>query len=240
MIKKAEDTFTLKSLLILSFTCLLLSTTFKFFLKNGIYLTILDIVIFLNIYTICTALRANFVSFVNFRKLETLLNLYPNVSQSELQVHNDNCAICREPVLSSAKKLPCSHIYHESCLRLWLQHCLYTPTCPTCRFPLIRKNQQEINSSAPIAIQREQPIKKHLHVFERIQKTALKKFVIFVRLSIPQILTLFKRSSSWASPASPSLYTPCKLEERSNDSLLERRRKILSAVERRRSQTQEL
>ena len=154
--------------------------------KNGIYLTILDIVIFLNIYTICTALRANFVSFVNFRKLETLLNLYPNVSQSELQVHNDNCAICREPVLSSAKKLPCSHIYHESCLRLWLQHCLYTPTCPTCRFPLIRKNQQEINSSAPIAIQREQPIKKHLHVFERIQKTALKKFVIFVRLSIPK------------------------------------------------------
>lgn len=40
-----------------------------------------------------------------------------------------NCLVCREE-MTRGKKLPCGHIFHIDCIRLWLQH---QQTCPLCR-----------------------------------------------------------------------------------------------------------
>lgn len=45
------------------------------------------------------------------------------------------CIICREEMVTSAKRLPCNHIFHTSCLRSWFQR---QQTCPTCRMDVLR------------------------------------------------------------------------------------------------------
>jgi hypothetical protein len=41
-----------------------------------------------------------------------------------------DCLICREG-MDCAKKLPCGHVFHLDCIRMWLQH---QQSCPLCRF----------------------------------------------------------------------------------------------------------
>ena len=40
--------------------------------------------------------------------------------------------------MTSAKKLPCGHIFHLECLRSWL---LRQQTCPTCRIDILQQQQ---------------------------------------------------------------------------------------------------
>ena len=49
--------------------------------------------------------------------------------------HTSDCSICCEAVTvhSTAVRLPCSHIYHPTCIDTWLRQ---NHTCPICRFPL--------------------------------------------------------------------------------------------------------
>ena len=52
--------------------------------------------------------------------------------------------IREEMVAPSAKKLPCGHIFHKSCLRSWFQR---QQTCPTCRYVLyvrIRRGETQV------------------------------------------------------------------------------------------------
>ena len=48
------------------------------------------------------------------------------------------CIICREEMQAgnACKKLPCSHIFHKSCLRTWFQR---QQTCPTCRTDILQR-----------------------------------------------------------------------------------------------------
>jgi len=56
----------------------------------------------------------------------------PNVTGQEIDALNDACAICFEP-LATAKRLPCGHFFHKSCLLSWLeQH----QSCPICRIAI--------------------------------------------------------------------------------------------------------
>ena len=59
---------------------------------------------------------------------------YPDATEEELQA-DDVCIICRESMTTAAKKLPCNHIFHTSCLRSWFQR---QQTCPTCRRDVLR------------------------------------------------------------------------------------------------------
>lgn len=59
---------------------------------------------------------------------------YPDATEEELQV-DDVCIICRETMTTAAKKLPCNHIFHTTCLRSWFQR---QQTCPTCRRDVLR------------------------------------------------------------------------------------------------------
>ena len=61
------------------------------------------------------------VSFLKYLQLNHNLDQrFDDATPEELTAAAE-CLICREP-MSAGKKLPCSHIFHLSCLRGWLQH----------------------------------------------------------------------------------------------------------------------
>ena len=68
-------------------------------------------------------------SFIKYLRLTSNLDSrFPDASIDECEAAGD-CLICREK-MEFAKKLPCGHIFHLDCLRMWLQH---QQTCPLCR-----------------------------------------------------------------------------------------------------------
>lgn len=64
---------------------------------------------------------------------------FPMASKEDLDKNSDDCAICWDE-MSSARKLPCSHLFHNSCLRSWLEQ---DTSCPTCRTSLKRPSSHE-------------------------------------------------------------------------------------------------
>lgn len=79
--------------------------------------------------------------------------------QEDLNNNSDDCAICWDK-MDSARKLPCGHLFHNSCLRSWLEQ---DTSCPTCRTSLKSSpdehdtdNSQE-SDEEPGLIQSEQP-----------------------------------------------------------------------------------
>ena len=46
-----------------------------------------------------------------------MIHRYPDVTPEELQNVDNVCIICREEMTTQAKRLPCNHIFHLSCLR---------------------------------------------------------------------------------------------------------------------------
>ncbi|XP_034834304.1 E3 ubiquitin-protein ligase synoviolin [Maniola hyperantus] len=81
------------------------------------------------------------------RAIRNMNTLYPDATAEELAAADNECIICREEMHSGAKKLPCNHIFHAACLRLWFQR---QQTCPTCRLNVLRAPAPEqANPNAP-------------------------------------------------------------------------------------------
>lgn len=57
---------------------------------------------------------------------------YQMATHEELEDNSDDCAICWDS-MEAARKLPCGHLFHNSCLRSWLEQ---DTSCPTCRMSL--------------------------------------------------------------------------------------------------------
>ena len=57
---------------------------------------------------------------------------FPMATQEELVANSDDCAICWDK-MDTARKLPCGHLFHNFCLRSWLEQ---DTSCPTCRTSL--------------------------------------------------------------------------------------------------------
>lgn len=74
------------------------------------------------------------------RVLEFMEKNYPKATAKDLTENSDKCPICWE-VMESARKLPCSHLFHSVCLQSWLEQ---DTSCPTCRLSL---NIHNIGSS---------------------------------------------------------------------------------------------
>ena len=84
------------------------------------------------------------------RAIRNMNTLYPNATPEELASVDNVCIICREEMVGNgtAKKLPCNHIFHVSCLRSWFQR---QQTCPTCRMNILDQSasnqQQQANNN---------------------------------------------------------------------------------------------
>uniref|UniRef100_A0A2A4K7C9 RING-type E3 ubiquitin transferase n=1 Tax=Heliothis virescens TaxID=7102 RepID=A0A2A4K7C9_HELVI len=79
------------------------------------------------------------------RAIRNMNTLYPDATPAELAAADNECIICREEMHTGAKKLPCNHIFHAACLRLWFQR---QQTCPTCRLNVLRAPAPEAAGAA--------------------------------------------------------------------------------------------
>jgi len=122
---------------------------------HGVSPTLIDLVLFLHLRVVWNNLREKIASYRNYRKLaQNMKTRYPDVSGEQLASMDDICAICHDR-MEIAKKLPCNHIFHHSCLRSWLEH---HSNCPTCRYSLIDTIQaREGPAPIPHANPLEQP-----------------------------------------------------------------------------------
>ncbi|XP_050520904.1 E3 ubiquitin-protein ligase synoviolin-like [Daktulosphaira vitifoliae] len=90
------------------------------------------------------------------RAIHNMNTLYPDATTEDLQATENVCIICREDMTATAaKKLPCNHIFHTSCLRSWFQR---HQTCPTCRLDILRPPPSTSNSNAATQPPRTSPI----------------------------------------------------------------------------------
>lgn len=57
------------------------------------------------------------------------------VTEKDLDAENTECTICLEKLAvgDSALRIPCGHVFHEDCVRTWLQS---NNQCPMCRYEL--------------------------------------------------------------------------------------------------------
>lgn len=79
-----------------------------------------------------TAFYKRLTSLIKYlRLLHNIEKRFEDATAEELAAAGD-CLVCREGfgADSKGKKLPCSHIFHLDCLRMWLQH---QQACPLCR-----------------------------------------------------------------------------------------------------------
>ncbi|KAJ1950652.1 hypothetical protein EC988_004309, partial [Linderina pennispora] len=138
--------------------CILLLTLLHYthiLVINGITLNIVSVLVFLNIRSIASKLLRKVRKLVAFwRAVESMRCRFPDASKEDIIRFNDRCSICRE-VLLTAKKLPCDHLFHRSCLRSWLVRHL---SCPTCRVAL---SEGDIGQWAAVSTQASPDASEH-------------------------------------------------------------------------------
>lgn len=100
----------------------------------GLSVTIIDLFLFLHLRSSFVVLVDRISKYHHYRRASVEINSrYADATAAELQHADDFCAICRES-MDSAKKLPCGHLFHRSCITQWME---YKGICPSCRAPLL-------------------------------------------------------------------------------------------------------
>uniref|UniRef100_A0A6Q2X9P1 RING-type E3 ubiquitin transferase n=1 Tax=Esox lucius TaxID=8010 RepID=A0A6Q2X9P1_ESOLU len=124
---------------------MLYTELFTGFIKVLLYMAFMTIMIKVHTFPLF-AIRPMYLAMRQFKKAVTdaimsrrairnMNTLYPDATPEDLQASDNVCIICREEMVTGAKKLPCNHIFHSSCLRSWFQR---QQTCPTCRMDVLR------------------------------------------------------------------------------------------------------
>ncbi|XP_036404904.1 E3 ubiquitin-protein ligase synoviolin [Megalops cyprinoides] len=124
---------------------MLYTELFTGFIKVLLYMAFMTIMIKVHTFPLF-AIRPMYLAMRQFKKAVTdaimsrrairnMNTLYPDATPEDLQATDNVCIICREEMVTGAKKLPCNHIFHSSCLRSWFQR---QQTCPTCRMDVLR------------------------------------------------------------------------------------------------------
>ncbi|KAJ0050341.1 hypothetical protein NL108_017791, partial [Boleophthalmus pectinirostris] len=138
---------------------MLYTELFTGFIKVLLYIAFMTIMIKVHTFPLF-AIRPMYLSMRQFKKAVTdaimsrrairnMNTLYPDATPEDLQSSDNVCIICREEMVTGAKKLPCNHIFHSSCLRSWFQR---QQTCPTCRMDVLRaSNPPPTPAAAPAA-----------------------------------------------------------------------------------------
>jgi len=107
---------------------------------HGISLSLVDAIIFLHMRLVFNNLREKIRAYNNYRRIvNNMENRFVEATEEEISEYNDTCAICRE-TMTSARKLPCGHIFHSHCLRSWLE---YHHSCPICRRSILENDNDQ-------------------------------------------------------------------------------------------------
>ena len=114
--------------------CDLLSDALKFITYSFFFCLVfvyygLPIHIIREVWVSFLAFQSRLVSFLKYIQLNSNLDQRFDDATIEEMESAGACLICRE-VMTSAKKLPCNHVFHLHCLRDMLQH---QHSCPLCR-----------------------------------------------------------------------------------------------------------
>ncbi|XP_068115638.1 E3 ubiquitin-protein ligase AMFR [Hyperolius riggenbachi] len=142
-------------------------------LFGNIWLSMASLVIFMQLRHLFHELQRRLRRHKNYLRVVGNMEAHFAVAtQEELEANNDDCAICWDS-MQAARKLPCGHLFHNSCLRSWLEQ---DTSCPTCRMSLNmadgsrpRSEQQRDNidpNIIPLAVAEGRPrLNQHNHFF---------------------------------------------------------------------------
>ncbi|KAM6980565.1 E3 ubiquitin-protein ligase AMFR [Aplochiton taeniatus] len=102
-------------------------------LFGNIWLSMASLVIFMQLRYLFHEVQRRIRRHKNYlRVIDNMEARFAVATTEELVANNDDCAICWDNMLT-ARKLPCGHLFHNSCLRSWLEQ---DTSCPTCRMSL--------------------------------------------------------------------------------------------------------
>uniref|UniRef100_A0A8P4KU25 RING-type domain-containing protein n=1 Tax=Dicentrarchus labrax TaxID=13489 RepID=A0A8P4KU25_DICLA len=102
-------------------------------LFGNIWLSMASLVIFMQLRYLFHEVQRRVRRHKNYlRVINNMEARFAVATAEELAVNDDDCAICWDAMLT-ARKLPCGHLFHNSCLRSWLEQ---DTSCPTCRTSL--------------------------------------------------------------------------------------------------------
>ncbi|XP_033110032.1 E3 ubiquitin-protein ligase AMFR-like [Anneissia japonica] len=99
-------------------------------LWGNIFLSMASLVICMQLRFLYTEIQRKLRKHKNYRRVvNSLETRFSYATKEELENGDDTCAICWDQ-MTTARKLPCNHFFHNSCLRSWMEH---DTSCPTCR-----------------------------------------------------------------------------------------------------------
>ncbi|XP_062465251.1 E3 ubiquitin-protein ligase AMFR isoform X1 [Pezoporus occidentalis] len=142
-------------------------------LFGNIWLSMASLVIFMQLRYLFHEVQRRIRRHKNYlRVVGNMEARFAVATPEELAANNDDCAICWDS-MQSARKLPCGHFFHNSCLRSWLEQ---DTSCPTCRMSLnitdshhVREDHQRENMNenlGPVAVAEGRPrLNQHNHFF---------------------------------------------------------------------------
>ncbi|XP_055602041.1 E3 ubiquitin-protein ligase AMFR-like [Uranotaenia lowii] len=108
----------------------------------NVFLSMASLVIIMQLRCLINEIQRKFKKHRNYLwVLNHMEKSYPLATAEDLKQNSDNCAICWEK-METARKLPCSHLFHNSCLQSWLEQ---DTSCPTCRLGLSVNNANVAN-----------------------------------------------------------------------------------------------
>ncbi|KAI7790608.1 autocrine motility factor receptor a [Triplophysa rosa] len=117
----------------LAILCLDLMHHIHMLLFGNIWLSMASLVIFMQLRYLFHEFQRRIRRHKNYlRVIDNMESRFAVATPHELVANNDDCAICWDS-MTSARKLPCGHLFHNSCLRSWLEQ---DTSCPTCRMSL--------------------------------------------------------------------------------------------------------
>ncbi|XP_015680892.1 E3 ubiquitin-protein ligase AMFR [Protobothrops mucrosquamatus] len=109
-------------------------------LFGNIWLSMASLVIFMQLRYLFHEVQRRLRRHKNYlRVVGNMEARFAVATPEELASNNDDCAICWDS-MQAARKLPCGHLFHNSCLRSWLEQ---DTSCPTCRMSLNIADHQQ-------------------------------------------------------------------------------------------------
>ncbi|XP_065676538.1 E3 ubiquitin-protein ligase AMFR-like [Hydra vulgaris] len=102
---------------------------------SNVFLSMASLVLYWNIRSIVSEFKKCLKVHRLYQKvIKSVSTRFQLATQDELNEVADHCAICWDS-METARKLPCGHFFHHSCLCSWLQQDV---SCPTCRRSLTK------------------------------------------------------------------------------------------------------